>query len=640
MTSSRANVAMVVFAGVLFVSSAVCSGADEAAVVSFEREPGKILISIGGRPFATYFYESDEITRPYFAHVKSPCGIQATRNHPPIAGKDETDHATYHPGVWTAFGDISGNDYWRLKAEVRHERFIERPRGGAGEGSFTVLNRYLNNAGDKTVCTEVCKYTILARPEGYLLIYEGTFSSDKGEFVFGDQEEFGLGIRVNTPISVRYGGQITNAEGDKDEKGTWGKASDWIDYSGVIDGKKVGMTIMPDTRNFRRSWYHARNYGFIAANPFGRKAMKQGPESEVVVKKGEKFHLGYGVLVHSSEAGEKVDLDAAYKGYLARTGQALREAGCRRVRLETGGLCAAASAAAKSGEVGFQFRPGRLLISIDGKDFAAYIYSNPEIPRPYFAHVKTPSGIQATRNHPPIPDKDDTDHSTFHPGIWLAFGDINGNDYWRLGAKVEHEMFVGEPEGGSGRGRFTVRNYYLDAEDKRMVLEVCKYTILARGGYYMIIYDSTFSSEKTDFTFGDQEEFGLGIRVNTPIAERYGGRIVNADGLEGAKKAWGKASDWCDYHGVIDETLIGMTIMPDPRNFRRSWYHARNYGFIAANPFGRKAMKQGPESKVVVKKGEKFHLGYGVSIYSAPKGAEIDRNAMYQDYLKEIGAKR
>jgi len=156
----------------------------------------------------------------------------------------------------------------------------------------------------------------------------------------------------------------------------------------------------------------------------------------------------------------------------------------------------------------------------------------------------------------------------------------------------------------------------------------------------MIIYDSTFSSEKTDFTFGDQEEFGLGIRVNTPIAERYGGRIVNADGLEGAKKAWGKASDWCDYHGVIDETLVGMTIMPDPRNFRRSWYHARNYGFIAANPFGRKAMKQGPESKVVVKKGEKFHLGYGVSIYSAPKGAEIDRNAMYQDYLKEIGAKR
>jgi len=615
MTLSRFNVAIVVSAVVLGLCSAVCLGVDESALVSFKQEPNKVLISIGGKDFATYFYKSDKTTRPYFAHVKSPSGIQATRNHPPIEGQDETDHATYHPGLWTAFGDISGNDYWRLKAEVRHERFIEKPKGGPGKGTFTVLNRYLNNAGDKTVCMEVCKYTILARPAGYFLLYDSRFSSDTGDFVFGDQEEFGLGIRVNTPISVRYGGHITNAEGLKDEKGTWGKASDWIDYSGVIEGKRVGMTIMPDPKNFRRSWYHARDYGFIAANPFGRDAMKQGPKSKVVVKKGEKFHLGYGVLVYSADAGVRVDLDAAYKDYLCQMGEVLPE-------------------------VSFRFRPGKLLISIAGKDFASYIYSDPKIPRPYFANVKTPSGIQATRNHPPIPDKDDTDHSTFHPGIWLAFADINGNDYWRLNARVEHELFVGEPEGGPGRGRFTVRNYYHDADDKRMVLEVCKYTILARPSYYMIIYDSTFSSDKTDFYFGDQEEFGLGFRVNTPIAERYGGQIVNADGLKGAKRAWGQASDWCDYHGVVDKTLIGMTIMPDPKNFRRSWYHARNYGFIAANPFGRAAMKQGPKSKVTVKKGEKFHLGFGVSIYSAPEGNKVDRKAIYQDYLREVGVKK
>jgi hypothetical protein len=154
----------------------------------------------------------------------------------------------------------------------------------------------------------------------------------------------------------------------------------------------------------------------------------------------------------------------------------------------------------------------------------------------------------------------------------------------------------------------------------------------------MLICDSTFSSQEEDFYFGDQEEFGLSVRVATPIAVRYGGHMVNAEGLVDEEGVWGKASDWCDYHGVVDDTLIGMSIMPDPGNFRRSWYHARDYGFIAANPFGRKAMKQGPESKVVVKKGEKFHLGFGVSVYSAKKGCKIDRDAVYQDYLKEIGA--
>jgi hypothetical protein len=287
-------------------------------------------------------------------------------------------------------------------------------------------------------------------------------------------------------------------------------------------------------------------------------------------------------------------------------------------------------------EVAFEFKPGKLLIQIGGKDFATYSYADPNIPRPYFAHVKSPAGIQATRNHPPIPGKDETDHATFHPGIWLAFGDINGNDYWRLKARVEHEMFVGSPQPGPGRGSFTVRNYYLDEKGERTVMEICKHTIVARPGFYLLTYESTFSSDKTDFYFGDQEEFGLGIRVATPISVRYGGHMINAEGLMDEKGVWGKASDWCDYHGVIDETLVGMTVMPDPANFRKSWYHARNYGFIAANPFGRKAMKQGPESKEKVEKGKEFHLGFGVAVYSAPKEAEIDRNAMYQEYLKQI----
>ena len=289
--------------------------------------------------------------------------------------------------------------------------------------------------------------------------------------------------------------------------------------------------------------------------------------------------------------------------------------------------------------VGFKYQPTGLKITIGGKPFASYFTGSSKIPRPYFAHVMTPSGVQVSRNHPPVEGKDSTDHDTYHPGLWLTFAGINGNDYWRLKKKTEHEMFIAGPEGGPGKGSFTVSNFYLDAKDStgnRIAHEICKYTILVRENYYLLIYDSTISSDKSDLVFGDDQEYGLGIRVQTPIEERNGGQILNADGLKGAKKAYGKASNWADYSGVMDNTLIGMTVMPDPKNFRPSWYHTRDYGLIAANPFGRKGVAGGKKSEVLVKKGEKFHLGFGIAIYSAAPGAAVDRDAMYKDYLKAI----
>ncbi len=291
-------------------------GAEHLPTVAFKQKPDRLLITIGGKPFASYVYGDNGITRPYFAHVRSPGGIQVTRNHPPIRGQDPTDHATMHPGIWLTFGDISGNDYWRLKARTVHDGFVVQPAGAAGRGSFTVRNCYVSAEGNKTICLERCRYNVVTRPAGYLLTYESTFTSQEGDFYFGDQEEMGLGIRVATPISVREGGQITDSENRRDEKGVWGRQADWCDYSGTVNGKRVGIAIIPAPSNFRRSWYHARDYGLLVANPFGRNAMTNGEKSKVVVRKGEEFRLGYGVFIYSVPAEETVDIAAVCKDYL------------------------------------------------------------------------------------------------------------------------------------------------------------------------------------------------------------------------------------------------------------------------------------------------------------------------------------
>ena len=85
----------------------------------------------------------------------------------------------------------------------------------------------------------------------------------------------------------------------------------------VQRGNFVGVTLMPDPANFRPSWFHARDYGVLVANPFGRKAFTKDPESEIVVRRDRPFHLGFGILLHTGADRSWIDLDEAYADYLS-----------------------------------------------------------------------------------------------------------------------------------------------------------------------------------------------------------------------------------------------------------------------------------------------------------------------------------
>ncbi|MFN5947883.1 MAG: DUF6807 family protein, partial [Pirellulaceae bacterium] len=81
----------------------------------------------GDREIGQFVLETSEIPRPHFANLSTPNGTQVTRNHPPLPGVDADDHATMHPGVWIAFGDLSGEDFWRNRARMRHDKVTEEP---------------------------------------------------------------------------------------------------------------------------------------------------------------------------------------------------------------------------------------------------------------------------------------------------------------------------------------------------------------------------------------------------------------------------------------------------------------------------------------------------------------------------------
>lgn len=289
----------------LLVGNAAAGEGDRATL---HEGTGRTEVRLGGRHLLTYVPGDAEVRRPYFKDLHAPGGTPVTRTHPPVKGRDALDHATMHPGLWLAFGDLGGVDFWRNKGKVVSDK-IEAP-----PGVLARRHRYLDPAG-ASVATEELTVAFMPHPAGVLLRWSSTFRPTTKELVFGDQEEMGLGVRLAAPLTVARGGGILDADGRRDGKGIWGKTSAWCEYFGKVDGRRVGVVVMPHPKNFRPSWWHARDYGLLVANPFGRRAFTRGTASRVVVRPGESLRLAFGILVYAA-AENRSPATAAYASYL------------------------------------------------------------------------------------------------------------------------------------------------------------------------------------------------------------------------------------------------------------------------------------------------------------------------------------
>jgi hypothetical protein len=286
-----------------------------AATFTTTQLPDRLIITHDSKLVAHFVFADTNILRPYFAHVHTPDGIQVTRNHPPIAGIDPVDHPTMHPGIWLAFGHISGQDFWRNKATIRHEKFTKQPEAKDGLLNFSTESSLIGTNGQLLAKLGQSFYIIAAIKDYYSLGWTASFTPAVDDFTFGDQEEMGFGIRVATPFSEKNGGTVKNSDGITGAKNTWGKTAEWCEYSGVLSNRIVSITMISHQKNFRPSWFHSRDYGLIVANPFGQKAFTKGDPSSIPVKKGETFTLRFAALIHSSSTNEPPDLSAAFKTF-------------------------------------------------------------------------------------------------------------------------------------------------------------------------------------------------------------------------------------------------------------------------------------------------------------------------------------
>ncbi len=103
-----------------------------------------------------------------------------------------------------------------------------------------------------------------------------------------------------------------------------------------------------------------------------------------------------------------------------------------------------------------------------------------------------------------------------HPGVWLAFGDINGEDFWRNKARIEHVAFTAEPAAADGRLTFATRNRLVAQDGTPLAIQDSRFAIASTGDHaFLLTWEAEIRGEGRELVFGDQEEMGLGVRMAT-----------------------------------------------------------------------------------------------------------------------------
>jgi hypothetical protein len=241
----------------------------------------------------------------------------------------------------------------------------------------------------------------------------------------------------------------------------------------------------------------------------------------------------------------------------------------------------------------FELQANRLLLNYNQQLIANYVFNDNTIHRPYFMDLHTTGGTRITRHNPAVPTTEASDHATMHPGLWLAFGRLNGEDYWRNKAKIQHVRFLQSPVIKSNQIRFSVLNAYKSSTDdlkKPDLFEVAEFRWSRWTGGIMLDWNSTISSKTDPIKLGHQEEMGLGLRLSTPLCVKSGqGVLQNSAGGTNERGTWGKQAHWWAATMLSPEAnnqalRTGIQVLAQNSNNLQFWGHTRDYGLIVANP--------------------------------------------------------
>ncbi len=235
--------------------------------------------------------------------------VSLTRHFPIEEAKpgEAKDHP-HHKSLWFAHGDVNGVDFWTEKARIK-------PTGTPtiDDNSVKFQNQWLD--GDKLICTDQSTIRFFAGDSWRFIEYHVQLQASESDLTLGDTKEGTFAVRSHPALRLvdvndQPVGQAINSQGVQGIP-IWGKKARWVSYQGTIDDQVFTLTIFDHRQNLRHpTTWQAREYGLIAANPFGLSYFQKAEKGagDFLIPKNDSLSFHYGVLFHQgSLSPEQID---------------------------------------------------------------------------------------------------------------------------------------------------------------------------------------------------------------------------------------------------------------------------------------------------------------------------------------------
>jgi len=285
-------------------------------IVQITHDPAKhqYVVNVLFNPFTTYCYGPEFEDKPVFYPVISPNGARVNREFPMVAGVpgESTDHP-HHQSVFFAYDEVNGTNFWNPEKTGRR---IEQTSASA-HGDTLDIRLAWKDKNAATVLNERKRVTFGGDLGVYWMDHDITLTAAM-PVTMGDTKEGAFGIRLNDTLKEAGGsGRYINAEGLESSANVWGKTSAWVAIRGTVKEKDelkpvtVAIFAHPTGLNFPPYW-HARDYGLFAVNPFARNGYDPAaPKRMTQLAAGQSVHLRYRLAVYTGQV-QKARLDADY----------------------------------------------------------------------------------------------------------------------------------------------------------------------------------------------------------------------------------------------------------------------------------------------------------------------------------------
>jgi hypothetical protein len=294
-------------------------------VVTIEKKEDRLRVEANGKLLTEI--RSQGFSNPILYPVNNPAGQSLVRDWPVIENgrKGEQPDHPHHKSLFIGHQGINGVDFWHEGGScgtTEQVRVIEM-RSGQDRALLRTLNLWKDSNG-KVICSDTRELQFGVVDGATFIDLELNVHASHGDLTFAEYKDGFIGLRTHPHLRLTANpgkgvkavfGNAANSEGVTGN-GVWGQRANWIHYWGEVEGKDAGVAILSHPSNPRNpSWWHARDYGLIAVNPFGPKRSKG--DGQLALPAGHSLTLRYRFLFHDLP-GDLANIAKRYMAYSER----------------------------------------------------------------------------------------------------------------------------------------------------------------------------------------------------------------------------------------------------------------------------------------------------------------------------------